>query len=196
MILSNRCLFHRKRGTPPPSSHLHTFSLLSLSPLPLKDTSKRIKSNKITILLSLSLILYPTQLIQPMKMATRRGKWHQTPAQTPRILNLPRRSRSSRSGRIKPVGNLISLFELEKRVRAESAPVSPSRHRDDDSGEEKWRFQAEMLRAECNFLRMEREVAVRKLDRHRGQMEAALKSAMETLVSVSTTTRITKSFFL
>ena len=47
--------------------------------------------------------------------------------------------------------------------------------------EEKWRFQAEILRAECNFLRMEREVALRKLDRHRGQMEAALKSAVETL---------------
>ena len=52
--------------------------------------------------------------------------------------------------------------------------------------EEKWRFQAEILHAECNFLRMEREVALRKLDRHRGQMEAALKSAVETLVSVNT----------
>ena len=53
-----------------------------------------------------------------------------------------------------------------------------------DSGEERWRFQAEMLRAECNFLRMEREVALRKLERNRSQMEAALRSAMETLISV------------
>ncbi|XP_078164994.1 myosin-like protein isoform X2 [Carex rostrata] len=116
-------------------------------------------------------------------MAARRGKWHQPPAQTPRILNLPRRSRSSRTSRTKPDRNLISLFDLEKQVRAESAPVSPPRHCDEDSGEEKWRFQAEMLRAECNFLRVEREVAVRKLDRQRGQMESALRSAVETLVS-------------
>jgi hypothetical protein len=72
--------------------------------------------------------------------------------------------------------------------------VSPPRHCDEDSGEEKWRFQAEMLRAECNFLRMEREVAVRKLDRQRGQMETALKSAVETLVSVSTIISLTTSF--
>ena len=51
---------------------------------------------------------------------------------------------------------------------------------------EKWRFQAEMLRAECDVLLMEREVALRKLDRHRGKMEAALKSAVEMLVSVNT----------
>uniref|UniRef100_J3LLF9 Uncharacterized protein n=1 Tax=Oryza brachyantha TaxID=4533 RepID=J3LLF9_ORYBR len=79
---------------------------------------------------------------------------------------------------------------MERRVRGlESAPASPPYSRaarsQEDAGEqeEKWRFQAEILRAECNFLRMEREVAMRKLDRHRGQMEAALKSAVETLVS-------------
>lgn len=86
--------------------------------------------------------------------------------------------------------NLGALFEMERRVRGlESAPASPPYSRaarsQEDAGEreEKWRFQAEILRAECNFLRMEREVALRKLDRHRGQMEAALKSAVETLVS-------------
>ncbi|CAN6313582.1 unnamed protein product [Urochloa humidicola] len=94
--------------------------------------------------------------------------------------------------------NLGALFEMERRVRGlESAPASPppcssrappdrSQSQEDEDGEqekEKWRFQAEILRAECNFLRMEREVALRKLDRHRGQMEAALKSAVETLVS-------------
>ncbi|TVU47914.1 hypothetical protein EJB05_07530, partial [Eragrostis curvula] len=125
-------------------------------------------------------------------------------ATTPRIinLNLARRSggRPSRSaGRpqtrpaaAKPV-QLGALFEMERRVRGlESAPASPpraaaapsrSQEEDPEEHEEKWRFQAEILRAECNFLRMEREVALRKLDRHRGQMEAALKSAVETLVS-------------
>ncbi|XP_019163430.1 PREDICTED: myosin heavy chain, clone 203 isoform X2 [Ipomoea nil] len=43
--------------------------------------------------------------------------------------------------------------------------------------EEKWRFQAEMLRAECNFLRMEREFALKKLERNRVQMETTLRSA-------------------
>jgi hypothetical protein len=100
----------------------------------------------------------------------------------------------------RPVVNLGALFEMERRVRGlESAPASPppppcSRaarpppQEEEDAGEqeEKWRFQAEILRAECNFLRMEREVALRKLDCHRGQMEAALKTAVETLASVRT----------
>ncbi|KAL0370349.1 UNVERIFIED_CONTAM: hypothetical protein Sangu_0353000 [Sesamum angustifolium] len=49
--------------------------------------------------------------------------------------------------------------------------------------EEKWMFQAEMLRAECNFLRMEREFALKKLERNRVKMERALRSAVHTLVS-------------
>lgn len=52
-------------------------------------------------------------------------------------------------------------------------------------GEEKWRFQAEMLRAECNFLRMEREFALKKLERNRVKMEKTLRSAVQTLISVS-----------
>lgn len=128
-----------------------------------------------------------------------------TATATPRILNLARRSaaaggRPSRSvarpqqPRPAPkVVNLGALFEMERRVRGlESAPPSPpcsrgaaARPREDAAEqEEKWRFQAEILRAECNFLRMEREVALRKLDCHRGQMEAALKTAVETLASV------------
>uniref|UniRef100_A0A0D9VRA3 Uncharacterized protein n=1 Tax=Leersia perrieri TaxID=77586 RepID=A0A0D9VRA3_9ORYZ len=116
----------------------------------------------------------------------------------PRILNLPRRPAAGRSAgraqqqtRMAAAVNLGALFEMERRVRGlESAPASPpytsrAARSQEDAGEqeEKWRFQAEILRAECNFLRMEREVALRKLDRHRGQMEAALKSAVETLVS-------------
>ncbi|KAL6867390.1 hypothetical protein ACP4OV_015414 [Aristida adscensionis] len=142
-------------------------------------------------------------------MSARRAARCQHAAATPRVinLNLARRSgggRPSRSaGRAQPQQpraaapvNLGALFEMERRVRGlESAPASPppppppcQRSQEEDDGEqqqeeEKWRFQAEILRAECNFLRMEREVALRKLDRHRGQMEAALKSAVETLVT-------------
>jgi len=53
--------------------------------------------------------------------------------------------------------------------------------------EEKWKFQAEMLRAECNLLRMEKEIAVKKLERTRSKMERTLRSAVHTLVSVSFT---------
>ncbi|KAL0435377.1 UNVERIFIED_CONTAM: hypothetical protein Sradi_0245600 [Sesamum radiatum] len=49
--------------------------------------------------------------------------------------------------------------------------------------EEKWRFQAEILRAECNFLRMEREFSLKKLERNRAKMERTLRSAVQTLVS-------------
>jgi hypothetical protein len=134
-------------------------------------------------------------------MSARRAAKSQHAAATPRIisLNLARRSGGGRpsrgAGRAQPRPppppvNLGALFEMERRVRGlESAPASAPRSQEDaEEQEEKWRFQAEILRAECNFLRMEREVALRKLDRHRGQMEAALKSAVETLVSVIHTT--------
>ncbi|KAK4278643.1 hypothetical protein QN277_016464 [Acacia crassicarpa] len=49
--------------------------------------------------------------------------------------------------------------------------------------EEKWRFQAEMLRAECNLLRMEKGIVIKKLHRTRAKMERTLKSALEALVS-------------
>ncbi|KAJ3702873.1 hypothetical protein LUZ61_006578 [Rhynchospora tenuis] len=150
--------------------HSHTFSLLSLS-----NNSKKTKTkqNKKRNHLSIS---------KPQQ-------WRLGEGSGTSLKHKPRESSTSQEGaaRLEPVEpNLIEtspLFDLEKKVRAESAPVSPPRHRDEDSGEEKWRFQAEMLRAECNFLRMEREVAVRKLDRHRNQMETALRSAVDTLVS-------------
>ncbi|XP_039014268.1 uncharacterized protein LOC120144218 isoform X1 [Hibiscus syriacus] len=49
--------------------------------------------------------------------------------------------------------------------------------------EEKWRFQAEMLRAECNLLRMERKIAVKKMERRKVYMERTLKSAAQILLS-------------
>jgi len=145
-------------------------------------------------------------------MSARRAAKGQHAAATPRIINLNLARRSGAGGRpgrgagraqhrpAPPPVNLGALFEMERRVRGlESAPASPpppcsrapARSQEDDGEqEEKWRFQAEILRAECNFLRMEREVALRKLDRHRGQMEAALKSAVETLVSVMQNTNL------
>lgn len=49
--------------------------------------------------------------------------------------------------------------------------------------EEKWRFQAEILRAECNFLRMERKFALKKLEKNRVRIERTLKSALQNLAS-------------
>ena len=48
-----------------------------------------------------------------------------------------------------------------------------------------WRFQAEMLRSECNLLRVEKEIAVKKMERRRKPMERTLRSAVLTLLSVS-----------
>lgn len=93
-------------------------------------------------------------------------------------------------------GKLESLFDEEGRGFSGSVPIVLLRQRrrerveeERDSGgggfaEEKWRFQAEILRAECNFLRMERELALKKLERNRVQMERTLRSAVHTLVSV------------
>ncbi|TYG38958.1 hypothetical protein ES288_D13G265800v1 [Gossypium darwinii] len=49
--------------------------------------------------------------------------------------------------------------------------------------EEKWKFQAEMLRSECNLLRIERDIVVKKMERSCVKMEKTLKSAVHTLVS-------------
>ena len=62
--------------------------------------------------------------------------------------------------------------------------------------EEKWKFQAEMLRAECNLLRMEKEIAVKKLERTRVKMETTLRSALHTLVSVSAPSLFPSSYFV
>jgi hypothetical protein len=71
--------------------------------------------------------------------------------------------------------NLGALFKMERRVRGleyalPSSTMALRSQEDAEEREEKWQFQAEILYVECNFLRMEREVALRKLDRHRGQM--------------------------
>ncbi|KAG8370973.1 hypothetical protein BUALT_Bualt13G0038900 [Buddleja alternifolia] len=49
--------------------------------------------------------------------------------------------------------------------------------------DEKWRFQSEILRAECNLLRIERDFASKKLEKNRIKMEQTLRSAVQALVS-------------
>lgn len=65
-----------------------------------------------------------------------------------------------------------------------------------EAEEERWRVEAEILRAECNFLRMEREVAVKKLEKSRVHMESALRSAVQTIISVSFLSSSSSSFSL
>ncbi|XP_059430422.1 uncharacterized protein LOC132164033 isoform X1 [Corylus avellana] len=143
--------------------------------------------------------------------ATRRAKWqYPPPPPTPRILHLPRRPRrrvtktvaskpASAEARRDRQGKLEALFDQERAFSRTGVPIvvfdygggacERRRVRVEDSSsssemvEEKWRFQAEMLRAECNLLRMEREVAVKKLERSRVKMEKTLRSAVQTLVS-------------
>ncbi|XP_021729002.1 myosin-11-like [Chenopodium quinoa] len=137
----------------------------------------------------------------------RRPKWHPQPPQTPRILHLPRRTTrrkiptknvpvkstsdvSSSFLRRSQKGKLENLFDQERSFSYTIPPVvllnSSERGKYDnvpESEEEKWRFQADMLRAECNFLRMEREIAVKKLEKERVVLEKSLKSAVHTLLS-------------
>ncbi|KAK1305474.1 hypothetical protein QJS10_CPA10g00208 [Acorus calamus] len=104
-----------------------------------------------------------------------------------------------------PTGRLEVLFDQERAFLSSSAAGCERRRPkvvvddDDDDGrggggdreaavpaeseEEKWRFQAEILRAECNFLRTERDIALKKLERERVDTESTLKSAVQTLVS-------------
>ncbi|KAG6469091.1 uncharacterized protein LOC122034634 isoform X1 [Zingiber officinale] len=104
------------------------------------------------------------------------------------ILNLPRLVRRSRAAAtMNPLLDRKLVDLLEGRDRQAQTPrtptVTPPGERGGDSGgDERWRFQAEMLRAECKFLRMEREIELRKLERNRAQMEDTLRSAMDTLV--------------
>ncbi|KAL4282962.1 hypothetical protein GQ457_16G006510 [Hibiscus cannabinus] len=142
---------------------------------------------------------------------TRRAKWKYPPAQpAPRIIHLPRRPRrkAPKVSHSELPGSqklLESLFDQERSFTRRSVPVvlvSP-RESDDERRrgrvteeekretrcgvafveEEKWMFQAEMLRAECNLLRMERKIAVKKMERRRVHMERTLKSAAQILLS-------------
>ncbi|XP_071700847.1 uncharacterized protein [Rutidosis leptorrhynchoides] len=138
---------------------------------------------------------------------SRRVKWQTTPPPpSPKIINLPRRHTTRRrKPRIKvPAtrdmmihtynykGKLESLFGVDReftpvrRERVEPEEVSTTVVDDGGDGqlaEEKWKFQAEILRAECNFLRMERKFALKKLEKNRVRIENTLKSALQNLAS-------------
>ncbi|KAL8527507.1 hypothetical protein ACS0TY_005376 [Phlomoides rotata] len=125
-----------------------------------------------------------------MSNPSRRIKWHPTPPPppSPKIIHFPRRRRTRRKHHhqnnslllmhqryASSRGNLETLFDQEN--------TGASRRERVEEEEEKWRVQAEMLRAECNSLRMERELALRKLEKNRVKMETTLRSAVNTLVS-------------
>ncbi|KAL2329227.1 hypothetical protein Fmac_022654 [Flemingia macrophylla] len=123
-------------------------------------------------------------------MASRRPKWrhHPPPPPTPRILHFPRRRPSFRRDPKTNTNTNNRLGTLIDRERRDRAPIVVLDNGGEcDHGwaleEEKWKFQAEMLRAECNLLRMEKEIAVKKLQRTRVKMENTLRSALHTLVS-------------
>lgn len=136
-------------------------------------------------------------------MTKRRPKWQYQHAQpTPRILQLPSSSCSSRprknyhksninNGKVmmmmmmRKVNKLGVLFDEEREFRRGRVDDRVDGVDAEEVEEEKWRFQAEMLRAECNLLRIEREVAVKKMERRRVQVERLLRSAVQSLLSVS-----------
>lgn len=111
---------------------------------------------------------------------------------------------SAPAGKKDRKGKLETLFDEERVFTRASVPIvlldyggeserRRKRVEEEESGcggglgveEEKWRFQAEMMRAECNLLRMEKQIAVKKLHRTRVKMEKTLRSAVRTLISVS-----------
>ncbi|KAJ0476734.1 hypothetical protein HanHA300_Chr13g0480611 [Helianthus annuus] len=135
------------------------------------------------------------------------------PPPSPKIINLPRRHTTRRrkprttvsitppatvavAEVVRSRGKLGSLFGVERsapsivvlnaerreRVEAEEVVVV-----EEGGGggleEERWKFQAEILRAECNFLRMERKLALKKLEKNRVRIERTLQSALQNLAN-------------
>ncbi|KAL9234783.1 hypothetical protein vseg_009611 [Gypsophila vaccaria] len=126
-----------------------------------------------------------------MGTTIRRQKWSPPPPQTPRILQLPRRTTRrkapSRNPRHTPPAATppVVLLNTGRRERVdERESTSTSGDVEErERGEEKWRFQAEMLRAECYLLRMERDVVVKKLEAERLLFHNTFKSALLSLLS-------------
>lgn len=122
---------------------------------------------------------------------SRRQKRLYLPQPAPRILHLPVRP-SRRIPRAVKVEagegsgkeKLGTLFERERRFRRSGE----GRVEMVDAGEgvKAWMFQEEVLRAECNVLRMEKEIAVKKLRSSRLSTEKILRSAIQALIEVRT----------
>ncbi|XP_020571543.1 uncharacterized protein LOC110018543 [Phalaenopsis equestris] len=122
-------------------------------------------------------------------MSTRAAKWHPPPPVTPRVLQFPRRSLLSRPAKPRAKSPAARKSNLEALMRQESRRLWGEERRSKAeevyscSSGEMGRDSAENLRAECSLLRMEREVAIRKLDENRVQMESAMTSLMEAMIS-------------
>uniref|UniRef100_A0A7N0RHG3 Uncharacterized protein n=1 Tax=Kalanchoe fedtschenkoi TaxID=63787 RepID=A0A7N0RHG3_KALFE len=117
---------------------------------------------------------------------------------TPRVLNFPRRHvrRPPSSAGKRGTRRLEALFDEERAfgkdgMGADSdVPIvvlrggGGEREEDEDEGRrEVAGVESEMLRAECRLLRMERELALKKLKRNRARMERLLRSALQILIS-------------
>ena len=97
--------------------------------------------------------------------------------------------------------------KLEKRVHTSSGCVVEFGREEREGGiggggggsgqlaEEKWRFQVEILREECNFLRKERKFPLKKLEKNGVRIERTLKSALQNLASVSISPPILSTTF-
>ncbi|GLJ21689.1 hypothetical protein SUGI_0404110 [Cryptomeria japonica] len=102
----------------------------------------------------------------------------------PNALHSPRRgkvlSRHSASSRDSEDARLILELESSEREQARGREAW---------GPQDWKFQAEVLRAECNLLRMEKEVAVRRWEQgcaemhHALTMAHSLHSAVQTIIT-------------
>ncbi|CAN6931059.1 unnamed protein product [Brassica oleracea] len=114
----------------------------------------------------------------------------------PRILQLPRRHSVRRRNTTSPKKKdqrvmLEALFHQERSFHHEEeggrrrGKVADGREisRSSPVDEAKWRFQAEMLRSECNLLRVEKEIAMKKMERRKKRMERTLRSAVLILLS-------------
>ncbi|KAL9998463.1 hypothetical protein Hdeb2414_s0022g00616871 [Helianthus debilis subsp. tardiflorus] len=144
-----------------------------------------------------------------MSTRARRVKWPTSPLPpTPKIINLPRthssRSRKTRSHNnnnnkqqqsevvdtYNYKGTLESLFGVDTEFSGSTRRRERVEAEEEDEGggggrlaAERWRFQAEVLRAECNFLRMERKSALKKVEKNSMRIERTLKSALKSVAS-------------
>ncbi|OIV99626.1 hypothetical protein TanjilG_17436 [Lupinus angustifolius] len=136
---------------------------------------------------------------------TRRPKWHYPPPPTPRFLHFTTTTTTNNPPSPRADTNLINnnleqpLFHHQQQGAACHHPppivvLDHHHHHHDqrrrervESGgmldEEKWKFEGEMLRAECNLLRMEKEIAVNKLNKTRSIINTTLTSTLKTLLS-------------
>ncbi|XP_051118712.1 uncharacterized protein LOC127242966 [Andrographis paniculata] len=116
------------------------------------------------------------------------------PPPSPKILNFPL-SRRTRRAKITAARTqqkcrlsekLHNLFDQEhhnKHPTAEYDGDGSGAAGLEEEEEEQWRFQAEMLRAECNLLRMEKQLAFNKIENNRAEIEAILRSSLQSLIS-------------